>query len=191
MRYPDNPTPISSDLLKQFDADPPGTWLAQPKLDGWRRIAVHDGTQWRYHAKPHGAGAAIPAVEADLQDEFEALPWPPGLGLDMEWVGPRHAGAAHSLHVFDMFQFGGAPGFEEPFEFRYGALDAIWQTVQSKDARVHLVPVFANPGLLDRFLEQMQDPRSEGLVLRRADSTLIGKRNACATNPHVFKVKFK
>ena len=37
IRQCDNPTLISLDMLRQLDTDPPGTWLAQSKYDGWRR----------------------------------------------------------------------------------------------------------------------------------------------------------
>jgi len=53
------------------------------------------------------------------------------------------------------------------------------------------LPVFANPGLVEIFQQQMQDPLSEGLVVRRADSGLILDLRAPKENPLWFKLKYR
>ncbi len=198
IRYPDNPKPVSLDFLRKLDADPPGTWIGQPKLDGWRRVAWHGDGGWQYISKRESSGNRRP-LPLDLQAEFEGLPWPDGLGLDCEWMGPRQV--AHikgdSLHVFDLLMGPVTPGStrsdwlgDMPFVDRYILLHSLMESGrQSKQVR--LVPAWANPGLVDRFMEQTQDPLSEGLVVRRADSKLIGALHRSAENPHWFKVKYR
>ncbi len=198
-RHPDNPSAVSVDYLKLLDKDPPGTWLAQPKLDGWRRTAWLENGKWSYQAK-HSTGPAAKAMPESLVNAFESIHWPDGLCLDMEWVGLRsNAGAlmtgVHSLHAFDMLAVNGDWLGEATFKERYELLDALfasrrtWRGPASTVASVHIVPVQQNPGLHDLFVQQLQDPMSEGIVVRRANSKLIGNTTCCADNPYWLKVK--
>lgn len=106
----DNPTRATLDTLKRLDKDPPGTWLAQPKYDGWRRWYANG--QW--HSK-HSTGPASRPMPKVLTDAFDGWhkalsdgyeehgrkQWA-GLGIDAEWIGPRHTGQADTLVLFDM-----------------------------------------------------------------------------------------
>lgn len=177
--YPDNPVPVSVDFLKKLDADPPGTWLAQPKLDGWRRIIHFDHGTWIAQAKRGSEGhlKSMPEIicrELDkIAQEIDGESW------DCEWMGNRCKGdvGAHTLHPFDVLRHNGEWLRDMPFASRY--------------QRASLVQTSPNPGLLDLFQQQMQDPLSEGLVVRRADSKLILNPNKCADNPLWFKVKYR
>ena len=194
-RFPDNPKRVSLDFLRTLDADPPGTWLAQPKLDGWRKIADSTTGTWHYGAK-HTKGDAAKPLPPELRKEFESLPWPKGIVLDCEWVGCRvveHV-KEHCLHVFDILMYEndwlGNMGFWERYKLlalTFGR--AIWDS--GLLAHVHLVPCWQNPGLVDKFMEQLQDPLSEGLVVRHKDSGLVGSFSECATNPQWFKIKYR
>lgn len=229
-RWPDIPTNVSLDFLKRLDQEEPGRWLAQPKIDGRRRIAwsqphikdmavceLRPRYEWCYRAKNKDD---CQPLQPELQAAFESLPWPDGIGLDMELSGPRHAGQPHALHVFDLLMLHGRWFGGIPFGERTRSLADIWKHVSAElaaDARllddfmglymqqlaptatrpampalaVHIVPTFPNPGLYDRYLEQLQDPLSEGLVVRRADSVMIGGRDHCMKHPHCFKVKYR
>ena len=194
-RFCDNPRLISVDMLAKLDKDPPGTWCGQKKLDGWRRTITKSagnptGTPWSYQAK-HTSGLAAKSMPDDLRTTFESLPWPAGV-YDCEWVGPRQAGGEHSLWVFDLLHGKGRWLGDTPFFHRYALLKEIMAGVAWKNAGgIYLVPVFSNPGLVDRFMEQTTDDLSEGIVIRRADSGLVGSTTACKDNPLWFKVKFK
>lgn len=206
IRYPDNPSRVSLAFLKDLDAQAPGTWLAQPKLDGWRKIADNTSGQWVYSAK-HDTGPAAKPLPDELRREFEALPWPPNIVLDMEWCGNRcvqHV-KEHSLHVFDLLSCDlrildllsyGDDGWlgQVPFEKRYSALEYIVQMLPvlgGKPKHVHLIPCRKNPGLVDYFAEQLTNPLSEGLVVRHKDSKLVGSFTKPAVGDRMFKVKHR
>lgn len=193
-RYPDNPKRVSLDFLRTLDSEPAGTWLAQPKLDGWRKIADSTSGEWHYGAK-HTKGDAAKPLPPELRKEFESLSWPKGIVLDCEWVGCRvveHV-KEHCLHVFDILMHEndwlGNMGFWE----RYKLLAHIFAkaSLYIPGPYVHLVPCWPNPGLMDRFMEQLQDPLSEGLVVRHKDSGLVGSFSAPAVNPQWVKVKYR
>lgn len=197
LRYVDNPMTISLDRLRELDAERPGTYLAQPKLDGWRHIAVHTPEGWVHQTK-HGKPAKI---DPELRSLFESLPWPAGIGLDCELVGPRHAGSKQQLRLFDVLYVGGDWMGHLPFAAREDALMNIGYWLPHSVAILRTSPLApdcinvllsrSNPGLVDFYSEQMQDPRSEGLVIRRADQKLLGSFTGCMDNPAMLKCKFK
>lgn len=192
MRLSDNPQTASLDLLRTLDAEEPGRWIAQPKLDGWRRFAFKHEEGWKWISKPGGTGSLRP-LPVPLKEQFESMPWPTGIGLDMEWMGPRDAGGKHSLHVFDILTFGPRWIGDLSFIQRAVTLAEVWLDMTERQGRpddVHLVRCQNNPGLVDFFAMQLQDPASEGLVVRRADSKIIGHDLKCGVNPHWFKFKF-
>lgn len=200
-RFPDQPLLCSLDHLKKMDDDPPGTWLAQSKLDGRRRFAVLQDGKWTYRAKNRDDAQALPA---DLRASFEAIPWPDGLGLDFEFCGLRKQGDQPSIWIFDMFRFHNADLFNMRFDERVARLSILgaqmlltsMPSFDSSDVdcdnfeHLHFVESVPNPGLVDFFVEQMQNPLSEGIVVRRADSTMIGSYNKCAENSAWVKCKF-
>ena len=170
----DTPQPVTVAFLASLDRQPSGTWLCQPKLDGWRRLVRLSGGVVYSTPRRGGTGDGRP-LPPEIVRAVQDSPWLEGLGLDCEWVGPRRAGQPHSLHVFDLFS-------DQRFSERYVRLSLFpWP---KKNLR--LVPCWGNHGMVERFYEQLQDPASEGLVVRRADSRLVG-----GVNPLWFKVKFR
>ncbi len=148
--------------------------------------------QYTWRSKP-GSGSSARPLPPDLQAEFEALPWPDDVTLDMEFVGPRmiEHKPQPSLHVFDILS-------NEPFEIRRKRLyDIVKPLVYNGNweafchSRVKIVPYQRNPGLVQMFEDQLINPLSEGLVIRRADSRIIGHPARCVDNPHVLKVKYR
>ena len=194
-RHPDNPMAIDVDFMQRIDKEKPGTWIAQPKLDGWRRLAFFDGKTWEIRAK-HNDGPAAKAWPPHLQASWMEVPWPAGVGLDMEWVGPQRSSSygSDSIWVFDLIQHKawlGGLGFEQ----RYAMLTQMWAKIQpiivERNLPIHITPCYRNPGLGNFYLQQLQDPMSEGIVIRRADSKLVGSFKSPADNPLWFKLKFK
>jgi ATP-dependent DNA ligase len=171
----DTPGLISLEYLTRLDAEAPGTWLAQPKLDGWRRLMTRSSGTWRGVPRKGGTGDNSVPLPQHILAALEASPWLHGLDLDCEWVGRRQQNGEHRLYVFDVLT-------DEMFSTRYDTLSELpwpyWPTIQ-------LVPCWGSK-LVDHFLAQLADPLSEGLVLRRSDSRLIGGRN-----PLMLKVKHR
>jgi len=188
IRQPDNPSLVSLNFLQQIDSEATGLWTAQSKLNGWRRTAWRIDGAWQFSAK-HKTGPAARPLPKELIAEFASIEWPECdvLALDMEWVGPR--GGGDSLHIFDLLSCKHGWLGNTAFTARHLMLERIMSGQQTKAIR--LVPYWSNPGLGEKFMEQLQHPYSEGLVIRRADSGLIGAFDKCANNPHWFKVKFQ
>ena len=191
MYYPDSPTPVSPDFLKKIDQDAPGTWIAQPKMDGHRKICAFNGSTWHVSGKKGGTGehSKIPAeIMADLLDGY----WPDGIVLDCELVGPRmieHTAGKNMLIVFDVLSIPKAIK-ESTFIERIMYMNAIMDGIDPTGTIQRSIHWY-NPGLFDRFQEQMTNPLSEGLVVRRADSRHLMGRNGCKTNPHCLKIKYR
>lgn len=178
--FPDSPTEISPDLLRKLDAEQPGKYIAQPKYDGWRRFAQHTGGRWIWRSKPGNARETMPLPD-DLREEFEAHFWPQDITVDLEWVGSHRNNQKPGLYVFDLIRK------DVPFIERYTRLGKLLD----ESERIHIVPAWSNPGLHDHFVAQLTTGGlTEGLVVRRADSHIIGHPSRCVTSPHVFKVKF-
>jgi ATP-dependent DNA ligase len=189
--YPDDPMPVSLDRLDEMDNTPPGTWWGQPKYDGWRRIAYNDAGKWTIKPKPNGTGDNGVPLAADLFHEFCSLPWPHGIALDMELTGPRDKGGEHRLWVFDLFRPWDCNfqlAVTAPFHERLALLRQYMKTCSSP--RVRFVEAYPNPGLRDLFAQQMTDPLSEGVVLRRGDWGIFGDQKKCKKSPMMVKIKY-
>ena len=133
-----------------------------------------------------------------LTKEFEERAWPAGIALDCEYLGHRSVAniTRHSLHIFDILmhegQWLGSMGYERRLELLKTVCTQAGVEVPDKsepEADVFLMPTFANPGLVERFIEQMESPLSEGLVVRHRHSGLIGSFKAPANNPQMLKIK--
>lgn len=191
IHFPDSPREISLDLLRKLDAEQAGTWHASVKVDGRRRMAYKNAGVFTYHAKNRDDCAEMPF---DLRREFESFQWPDGIGLDMEWAGPRHTGDQQSLWIFDLLATPhNGETFNMTYETRMAMLDLYCMEagVGLRESRIHVVPRFYNPGLCERFAEQMADPLSEGLVVRRRDSKIKGHWERSIEGEHLYKIKFK
>ena len=100
-----------------------------------------------------------------LVDEFESIKWPiewgySVLGIDMEWIGPRMVEKVKEdkLIVFDLFM-------DAPFWLRRElAYRFLFSQPWESNPVQHLEDCgrWTNPGLFDRFQEQMTNPLSEG-----------------------------
>lgn len=197
MRYPDSPALISLDMLVKLDKDPPGTWLAQTKIDGRRRMIYKDAGKYTWVAKNKGDSMPVPA---DLRDEFERLPWPDGIGLDCEWFGPRDVKGEHKMYILDLLVLSGEWYGQHPYAKRCADLydilnphicgpDDMWMSMSRYPRIKHTVN--ARMDFVRLFEQEKRNPVSEGLVIRKATSTIIGNRTHSATNPEMLKVKFE
>lgn len=190
-RLPDNPRQISLELLKEFDQDTPGTWIGSPKLDGYRRIMHNLDGKWTHIAKH--AGPASKQFDTGLQSAFDTIRWPNGTAIDAEFMGPRQSGTQHTLHIFDLLYWKGEWLGPVPYAHRLDMLDIHVAPLlkASTQNKVFLMPYFHNPGLVEQFALQLQNPLSEGLVVRRLDALNTGMIESMSDNPYIFKVKFK
>jgi ATP-dependent DNA ligase len=198
-RFPDDPSRISKDALKRLDEEtPPGTYLCQKKLDGWRRPAwFHEDGTITYHSKRnHGEEAAIQPPE-ELRRELEGMGWPRGIALDMEWMGPRLKdvlrGENH-FYIFDLLCHDGRFLEDIPPAQRHATLKTLFEMLKAASKtptdRIHLVEMVDRD--LWKFFEQEQEnPLAEGIVLRHAESSLVGDRWETKKNRLWLKCKWR
>ena len=192
MRHPDNPQLGDLSLLARLDAEPPGTWIGQPKKNGHRLLSAFDpASGWAWHTKTAGMAERFPA---DLREEWREF-WKflaYSIVIDSEWVGPR--GGVQNVWVLDLLAVKGQWFSLEPqFRARYAVLAKLYDVglAGRRPGRIRLMPAYENPGLVTLFHEQLADPESEGVVIRRADSGLRLGSSRCLDNPYWFKVKFQ
>lgn len=196
-RWPDDPQRIPSDFLKRLDQDyPAGTFLAQKKWDDYRRPIYKVAGKWEFHAKRNEEAKKLPPP--DLIRELDALELPDGTALDMGWVGPRDVfktlRGRNFMVAWDMPFWQGQWQGSVPFSQRYANLKTILGIAKAKVGnaaeRVLVVPI-QTANFFQFFEEQKQDPLSEGIVIRRADSGLVGGWRGPEKNPAWFKAKYR
>lgn len=198
-RFPDDPIRISREALKSLDDEAPGTWCMQPKYDGWRRpILVHEDGRVAFHAKRNAGEEAAKQPPQDLIEEFKSLPWPVGIALDAEWMGPRLIDVLrgeHRLYLFDITSLNGQFLQNIPPKERYENLKTLFEAVKSKAkvevSRIILAPMWEQD-LWKHFAElEKNEPLCEGVVLRHKASKLIGNRWSATKNQLWHKVKWR
>jgi len=212
-RFPDDPIrlPPTSPMFRNIDAD--GSWRAQPKRNGWRRLAYKDNGAWTLHAKRDTSPEAKRPLPPNLMQRLAALPIPNGTALDLEWMGTRDAAftfGRHWLEAFDIqywnFQWQG----DIPFDERMRSLSDLLAMCDavSGDKALILVPTWKD-GIYRQFCRlamEWKDSQekltqgkilanegsiSEGLVLKRADGRLKGNQWKTVDNPAWVKVKYR
>jgi ATP-dependent DNA ligase len=187
--HPDNPQEVSIDFLQRLDCElPVGLFIAQPKLDGRRRVVHKDGKTLTVQAKnKEQQETALPLpgdIMAQLDEMFFKLVKQDNVSIDCEWIGLRpdvEGGSQNQeLYALDILRCEGLWLRKVPFVDRLSML---------KKIGFPLLPMETNPNLADFFLRQLAYPISEGIVVRRADSGLVLGINGCVDNPCWYKVR--
>lgn len=190
-RFTDSPTLIGLPMLERLDADPPGTWLWQQKMDGYRRQIWRDENGYHYRSKNRDDAQLM---DAALREECESLDWPLGIGLDCEMMGLRQKGDKPMLYIFDMWMLEGEWCGDICFRDRYKIVVKAWLAAQQYSVeannRIKLVHTFENPGMVEAFEAQRNIEGSEGIVIRPAvGGAMLGGFDKSKTNPEWFKIK--
>jgi ATP-dependent DNA ligase len=197
---PDDPNRVSVDFLKKIDEEPPGTWIAQPKYDGWRRPVYIEGGKLTFYSKRGGGEEARKQPPPDLVEELASMNWPDQCALDMEWMGPRCReelrerygdGDYNGFRIFDITYVDGMWQGSVPFRDRLAALQTIFAAASTglEVPRIELAPA-VDRGLVEMFDETQRDPLVEGVVVRAARSGLVGGKNP-RKNPQWLKIKYR
>lgn len=179
MIFPDNPVRVGPEFLKLCDREAPGKYIAQKKGEGHRRISHCDNGAVLWQSKRQSEAERMENQE-EYENEIRHLD---GVSLDHEYIGPvRCLGEwpRKELYTFDILRYAGQWLRNVAFSERI---------IMMRDLGIKTPRQATNPGLLDFFMEQMQDPTSEGIVVRRADSGLILDESRCRDNPFMWKVK--
>jgi ATP-dependent DNA ligase len=190
-RYPDDPRRISQDYLKKLeDKSKPGQLIGQFKWDDWRLMATKDAGAWRFFAKRGSKEDRSKQPPEDLKAALSSLKLPDGTTLDMGWVGPRDPfkvlKGRHFFVVWDLMYWEGKWQGELPYSDRLLHLLAVVknseliQTVESREL-----------DLSKMFEESKAHPEYEGIVVKRANSKLVGGWAKAEDNPSWWKVKYR
>ena len=196
-RWPDDPNRITADFLKRLDGSyPPGTFVGEKKWDDFRRPAYKEGGQWTFHAKRNEFASRLPPP--DLVRELETLDLSDGTALDMGWVGPRDVfkvlKGRNFFVAWDLIFWQGEWQGAVPFSQRHANLSTILGMAKAKAGNAAERILVATPvsgHLFKLFEEQKQDPLSEGIVVRKADSGLVGGWSGPTKNSAWFKAKYR
>jgi ATP-dependent DNA ligase len=196
-RYPDDPRRISQDYLKKLeDKSKPGDLIGQFKWDDWRLMATKASGAWRFFAKRGSKEDRSKQPPEDLRRQLHSLELPDGTTLDMGWVGPRDPfkvlKGRHFLVVWDLMCWEGKWQGEFPYHFRLSNLRAI-VTPRKHAAKADLIEIAESrvADLSKMFEESKAHPEYEGIVVKRANSKLVGGWAKAEDNPSWWKVKYR
>lgn len=198
-RFPDCPVRISQDRLKLLsDTRKPGSLLAQPKFDGYRAVMLRDNGKWGFYAKHSDRRERAKTPPDHLVRQLDALGLPDGVALDGEWMGLRDVynvlKGKHFFVLFDMMYFDGQWQGDLPFKQRFANLKTLLELHKGKakgDTSLIEVAQTVDSNWNAMFEESKKNPLTEGIVLREADSWLIGDPKDAKDNPLMMKVKWR
>lgn len=191
-RFPDKPNQMSPAQLPVFDLQ--GGWIATAKQDGWRcMIEVGDDGKLEFLSR---VWKNLP-ICAELKDMVASWDLPRGTCLDTEWLArrPGYQGP-ETLHLITIpwwnNEWLGAKPESERWALTMGLMerisarpDAAGRTSQVK------LPAWTGREYSKLFEWSKTDPTTEGIVLKRATSTLIGDLHDSKINPSWIKIKWR
>jgi len=180
-RYPDKPLEINSLSICRD-----GEYLAQSKHDGWRCLIVmneHDDIEfWSRQQKK------LP-VSFDFTTAIANLPIPSGSVLDGEWMKrrPNYTGP-EMIYLFGVLWWGDKWMGRLPEIERWEMVQEIMRHNRSPLLRL---PQTTTSGYEAFFEQTKKDPSSEGIVLKKLDSKLLGNLTDSKQNPLWYKYKWR
>lgn len=188
--FPDNPNYAGAELLPDLDAGKVCVgWVAQPKINGYRRWLWFTGGHWCLLSK-NRTGNTRP-LPLPLNDALCNWKVPEGSGFDAEWYGPV-AGLPdnqHKLFFFDLPMFNGE--WQGKLSFLERDLRLRELMCSNNDPRLDTLPCYPQGEMQTLFLAQLAaSPISEGIVCKLRHSTLVGDSVRPKKNPAWIKFKF-
>jgi len=182
LRLPDKPQRCTTDALHRLDD---GRHVAQKKWNGWRCVIVWQKptlqilSRYKTRTIPISKSAKQAITAMCLRAKTK------GLVLDAEYMGMRSGARRESVVLLDVLYLEGVWQGSKPWNER----DAMLQSLPVS-APIQLVENFYTD-FAETYAHQQQDSESEGLVIKRLKSKLIGGIDGCKRNPHWFKVRYR
>lgn len=190
-RFADKPNQMSAAQLPVFDLQ--GGWIATAKQDGWRCLVEVDGDgKIEFLSR---VWKRLP-VSDSLRKVVAGLELPKNTMLDGEWMArrPDYKGP-ETLHLitipwYDNEWLGG-----QPEEARWAVTMALMEKISQMPGYDANHPIKL-PNWTDRDYSKLfewskTDPTTEGIVLKRKNSTLIGDLSSSKDNPQWIKIKWR
>lgn len=186
LRFPDKPSRIYS--LKMVKE---GEYIAQPKLDG------HNALIFKEDGKLVVLSRVMKklAISDQMRKALELLPLVNGTVLNGEWTCRREAWKEEGVWLFDMMYENGEWVGHLPVQERHTKVCAIYGGVDEATSKacwsnVHLI-AGVTTGYAALYKSLIGDMKTEGIVLKRLGSKLIGDFHKSVDNPAMFKLKWR
>jgi ATP-dependent DNA ligase len=194
---PDKPIRTTEGFFDVVD----GSWVCEAKLDGFR---MEIG---KFHGKIHAISRHYkpePVCEEIRNKMYEIIP--EGCSLDCEWINPTRIKAINTQYgtklpliekvmVIDVTWFNGL--YLSSMNFKERTSLQIYQNLPSTSMKMEEWPLIfkaiQRPGNLAKsfYLEQMNYQISEGVVVKKLNSKMIGSKRESAKNPSWYKIKYR
>jgi ATP-dependent DNA ligase len=197
---PDKPIRTSDDFLIDLDVE---EWSCEMKLDGYRmEISKHDGiiiARSRHNE--------ILKIDGSFIDYFNSL-LSEGSAIDTEWINHDRIKAINTVMKFNL-----------PLVECIGIHDVTWlngkylgnislkerrncdiykklQTASMNNIidnfKVFKIPMLSDDNtMIDFYNMQKSIKISEGIVIKKWNSKLVGNRSQSAKNPSWYKIKYR
>lgn len=190
-RFPDKPNLMSAAQLPVFDLQ--GGWIATAKQDGWRcMIEVDENGKIEFLSR---VWKPLP-ISAALKDVVARIGLPKATMLDTEWLArrPGYQGP-ETLHLITIPWYDGEWLGAQPETDRWALTMALMENIATRTSGLATPPIKL-PKWTDKEYTQLfewskTDPTTEGIVLKRNNSTLIGDLKSSKDNPTWIKIKWR
>ena len=209
LRYPDKPNKMFKDSLPKLEKH--GWWIATQKMDGWRCLLTRDSTgkliedfgdrSWArcksgdvYFLSRRDLDSGGPTnfpVCDEIVQAAEALEIPDQSMLDMEWMKRRTIGeCSERLYGIGPLWWDDKWLGRQTYEQRRNFIDEIISGKLNGDDPIQ-IPDHVSSGFEDFYEKQTEIPFTEGMVLARKDSKVVGDRSGCRVNKSLIKIKWR
>ncbi len=191
-RYPDKPNEMSAAQLPVLDLQ--GGWIATAKQDGWRCIIeVDENGKIEFLSR---VWKPLPIAD-DLKKIVYSLGLPKNSMLDTEWLArrPGYQGP-ETIHFITVLWYGGEWLGAQQEATRWELVQLLMENIKTfpsynEETFPIKVPKWTDREYSKLFEWSKTDPTTEGIVLKRTTSTLIGDLSSSKNNPSWIKIKWR
>lgn len=191
-RFPDKPNQMSAAQLPVFDLQ--GGWISTAKQDGWRCM-IEVGADGKIEFLSR-VWKPLPICDS-LKKLVATWGLPKNTMLDTEWLARRPGyHGPETLHLITIPWWNDEWLGGQPEEARWAMTKTLMQNIASLpgyDPATYpaKLPQYTDSDHSKLFEWSKTDPTTEGIVLKRKSSTLIGDLNSSKDNPAWIKIKWR
>jgi len=171
--YPPRPRRISPTLLESTYSEDEG-WIAEKKMNGWRGVVLHDGKTSEIWNR-HGAVMATGQGEEEMAKHLANILPGSSTIVDGEMIGRRTTTVKGIFYAFDICMIEGEWIGDRTYLERRKVLQTLLASHQGDKL---WLPTYVNRGKFDYFKDSIGDELSEGIVIKRANSTFPMELNS-------------
>jgi ATP-dependent DNA ligase len=185
-RFPDKPNEMSASQLPILDLQ--GGYIATAKQDGWRCMIEVDGNgkieflsrTWR----------PLP-ISPRLKDLVASMGLPKNTMLDTEWMARRADVTQETLHLITIPWFDDVWLGDQYETTRWARAVELMGKLPLEAQTLFSLPKWTDSEYSKLFEWSKANPSTEGIVLKRKNSYLIGHLRTSWTNTSWIKIKWR